>query len=197
MPPDRRLSAGVAAVLGLAGACHAQSTWTQRIELDESVVHIDPTGFDFADVPIAPSQIISATLSLRINQSSIPDELQLFDRQAQAWTPTNTLGGSGWQVYLSPLDAAFFDEAAGGLSARLVVNFNSSFQGTQIDYAEVTVVYQACLADLDANGFVNGDDYDLFASAFDTADPIADLDANGFVNGDDYDLFASAFETGC
>lgn len=197
MPRDCRLTAGLTVALGLVGACHAQSTWTQRIELDEALVHIDPIELDFTDVTIAPSRVISAMLALRINQSSIPDELQLFDRQAQEWTPTNTLGGSGWQVYLSPLDAAFFDEAAAGLSARLVVNFSSSFQGTLIDYAELTVVYRACLADLDANGFVNGDDYDLFASAFDIADPAADLDANGFVNGDDYDLFASAFEMGC
>ncbi|MFO0833779.1 MAG: hypothetical protein U0638_02320 [Phycisphaerales bacterium] len=54
-----------------------------------------------------------------------------------------------------------------------------------------------CLADYNCDHFVNGDDYDSFASMFDVADPAADLNADGFVNGDDYDAFASAFDAGC
>ncbi len=187
----------LAGASGLAASCTAQSTWTQRLEFDEAVLHTDPVGMTFAPAPAAPSQIMSATLVLYLNQSSLPDELQLFDRAAREWTTTNTLGGSGWQAYQFNLDTSYFDEVSAGLGARQLVNFVHSFQGTMIDYADLTVVYEACLADLDANGFVNGDDYDLFASAFDAADPAADLDANGFVNGDDYDLFASSFESGC
>jgi hypothetical protein len=44
---------------------------------------------------------------------------------------------------------------------------------------------------------VNGNDYDLFADAFDAADPSADLTGDGFVNGDDYDFFAEHFDVGC
>ncbi|MCC6971722.1 MAG: hypothetical protein IT434_16035 [Phycisphaerales bacterium] len=54
-----------------------------------------------------------------------------------------------------------------------------------------------CTADLNNDGFVNGDDYDYFASMFEAADPGADINSDSFVNGDDYDLFASAFESGC
>ncbi|NUQ53042.1 MAG: hypothetical protein HUU19_10150 [Phycisphaerales bacterium] len=54
-----------------------------------------------------------------------------------------------------------------------------------------------CPADVDQNGFVNGDDYDFFAEAFDTAGKAADFNGDGFVNGDDYDLFAGAFDAGC
>lgn len=54
-----------------------------------------------------------------------------------------------------------------------------------------------CGADFNADGFVNGNDYDEFASAFDVADPIADINGDGFVNGNDYDEFASAFDGGC
>ncbi len=54
-----------------------------------------------------------------------------------------------------------------------------------------------CPADLDANGFVNGDDYDAFATLFDIGDTGADFNGDGFVNGDDYDAFASAFDAGC
>ncbi|NUQ51853.1 MAG: hypothetical protein HUU19_04060 [Phycisphaerales bacterium] len=54
-----------------------------------------------------------------------------------------------------------------------------------------------CLADFDGNGFVNGDDYDAFATLFDIADSGADINHDGFVNGDDYDLFAEHFDAGC
>lgn len=55
----------------------------------------------------------------------------------------------------------------------------------------------ACAADLNADGFVNGDDYDAFADAFDSGDPAADFNDDSFVNGDDHDAFAERFETGC
>ncbi|MFO0836421.1 MAG: hypothetical protein U0638_15750 [Phycisphaerales bacterium] len=58
-------------------------------------------------------------------------------------------------------------------------------------------LYYKCAADIDANGFVNGDDYDLFASYFESGSIFADLNGDTFVNGDDYDMFASAFEAGC
>ena len=46
--------------------------------------------------------------------------------------------------------------------------------------------------DLDRNGWVNGDDVDLFNVWFDTGDQRADFDGNGWVNGDDADAFARA-----
>jgi len=52
-------------------------------------------------------------------------------------------------------------------------------------------------ADLTGDGFVNGDDYDLFASYFENADLGADINGDTFVNGDDFDAFASHFEAGC
>lgn len=69
-----------------------------------------------------------------------------------------------------------------------------------VDFTKVAnqqFVFTGCLADFNQDGFVNGDDYDLFAEAFDTADPMADTNLDGFVNGDDYDLFAEAFDAGC
>lgn len=57
--------------------------------------------------------------------------------------------------------------------------------------------YPLCVADFNVDTYVNGDDYDLFASEFDAAHHVADLNFDGFVNGDDYDLFASHFEEGC
>jgi hypothetical protein len=54
-----------------------------------------------------------------------------------------------------------------------------------------------CTSDFNLDGFVNGDDYDAFASVFDEGTFEADINRDGFVNGDDYDAFASAFDEGC
>ncbi len=54
-----------------------------------------------------------------------------------------------------------------------------------------------CLADFNADGFVNGLDYDGFAELFEMGDIAADINGDTFVNGLDYDVFAGAFEAGC
>ncbi|MBL8761132.1 MAG: hypothetical protein JNL50_07500 [Phycisphaerae bacterium] len=54
-----------------------------------------------------------------------------------------------------------------------------------------------CPSDVNWDGFVNADDYDLFAENFDVANPCADLNGDGFVNGNDYDAFATWFDEGC
>jgi len=54
-----------------------------------------------------------------------------------------------------------------------------------------------CAADFNYDGFVNGDDYDFFASFFESGDIGADVNGDTFVNGDDFDAFASHFEAGC
>ncbi|MFO0834241.1 MAG: hypothetical protein U0638_04665 [Phycisphaerales bacterium] len=56
---------------------------------------------------------------------------------------------------------------------------------------------QPCTSDFNGDGFVNGDDYDLFVDVFDAGGQSSDLNLDGFVNGDDYDVFASHFEAGC
>ena len=54
-----------------------------------------------------------------------------------------------------------------------------------------------CTADIDGNGFVNGDDYDLFAVLFEFGDIGADINRDGFVSGEDFDALADAFIAGC
>lgn len=54
-----------------------------------------------------------------------------------------------------------------------------------------------CPADFNRDGFVNGNDFDLFSDAFAVADPAADFNQDGFVNADDYDAFAEAFDGAC
>ncbi|MCC6971326.1 MAG: hypothetical protein IT434_14020 [Phycisphaerales bacterium] len=76
-----------------------------------------------------------------------------------------------------------------------VTNDSSTANNSGFDATRVGI--DRCPADVNLDCFVNGDDYDLFASWFEVADPNADFNNDGFVNGDDYDAFASAFENGC
>lgn len=54
-----------------------------------------------------------------------------------------------------------------------------------------------CPADVNWDGFVNGDDFDMFAENYDAGVRCADVNGDGFVNDDDFDAFASWFDAGC
>ncbi|MBL8761895.1 MAG: hypothetical protein JNL50_11400 [Phycisphaerae bacterium] len=86
-------------------------------------------------------------------------------------------------------------------SATMKIRFIAQDQGggsiveAAVDDVKVTVA--ACPldpADVNGDGFVNGDDYDLFAEWFESANLLADFNHDGFVNGDDFDAFAEEFE---
>ena len=54
-----------------------------------------------------------------------------------------------------------------------------------------------CAADINMDGFVSGDDFDLYVDAFYYGDALADFNNDTFVSGDDFDGFVVAFEQGC
>jgi hypothetical protein len=86
------------------------------------------------------------------------------------------------------------DESVNQTSRRF-----DSRNGTVPDNAPRIIVNDTppCDADFNRDAFVNGDDYDAFASFFENGESGADLNHDGFVNGDDYDDFAEHFENGC
>ncbi len=111
-----------------------------------------------------------------------------------------------------PGELDIFIHSRGTLFPRRVVSLHTS----ELDSAELSALglqagdsdatdHRMVIADLglspsaemNDDGFINGDDYDAFASFFEAGDVAADLNQDGFVNGDDYDAFASAFELGC
>lgn len=107
-------------------------------------------------------------------------------------------GDTGLEFSVSGADAATLQVSGvklrGHSNVVRFVGFASTACGSATSNAATLTI---CLADYNCDHFVNGDDYDSFASMFDVADPAADLNADGFVNGDDYDAFASAFDAGC
>lgn len=52
-------------------------------------------------------------------------------------------------------------------------------------------------ADFNHDGFVSGDDVDLFRSLFEAGAQAADFNGDLFVNGDDFDAFVKSFTAGC
>jgi len=60
-----------------------------------------------------------------------------------------------------------------------------------------TVCGTVCAADFDGNGFLTGEDFDLYLTAFESGLLTADFNADGFVTGEDFDAYVAAFETGC
>lgn len=52
-------------------------------------------------------------------------------------------------------------------------------------------------ADINADGFLDGSDFDTFVAMYLVGDPAADLDRSGFVGPDDWELFLAAFAGGC
>jgi len=54
-----------------------------------------------------------------------------------------------------------------------------------------------CVADMDTNGFVNGEDFDRFVTDFAAGTQGADADHNTFVTGEDFDLFMDHYVAGC
>ncbi|MBL8760533.1 MAG: hypothetical protein JNL50_04455 [Phycisphaerae bacterium] len=70
-------------------------------------------------------------------------------------------------------------------------------QRFHVEYLHSIVNLVYCAGDVNSDGFVNGDDFDDLASAFENGEPLGDFNGDGFINGDDFDEFAGAFEEGC
>lgn len=65
----------------------------------------------------------------------------------------------------------------------------------------IGILAARCPADVNFDGFVNGNDYDIFANWYENCRALgyceADVNGDGFANADDFDLFVSWFEQGC
>ena len=81
------------------------------------------------------------------------------------------------------------------------LTFNVTTSSGTSGIGTVTLVYDRpygpCPADIDGNGFVNGDDFDAFVLEFELGTPAADFNNDCFTNGQDFDEFTARFELGC
>jgi photosystem II stability/assembly factor-like uncharacterized protein len=169
---------GDARTLYLAGAGHGTTqVWRTR----DAGATWQALDFGLPDVPV---NVIAVD-----NRSALP---RLF-AGTDAGVYTSLDDGSTWSLFSA--------RGAGGIpnacivDLRLETSRQRMIAATQGRGAWSVPIY--CPADLDQNGFVNGDDCDVFAAAFEGGEAAADFNGDGFVNGDDYDLFAGVFEAGC
>ncbi|MCC6968877.1 MAG: hypothetical protein IT434_01525 [Phycisphaerales bacterium] len=118
----------------------------------------------------------------------------VMDLAELGWDGAGPLRIAGFLA--DPTNTTMSNQVLGGVAS----NVSSLGPIAGVDFATIAnqqFIFTGCLADFNRDGFVNGDDYDLFAEAFDSADPSGDMNMDGFVNGDDYDVFAEAFDAGC
>lgn len=128
----------------------------------------DHTG---ADVPLVPS-------SLEItNTSDAP--------LTSAGPVSQNLDGS-----LSVTITAGTACGADRYSLRLTGNFRP------VTLMPETIVEVSPATDITADGYVTGDDFDLFANLFVAGDLVADFNHDGFVTADDFDAFVAKFVAG-
>ncbi len=66
-----------------------------------------------------------------------------------------------------------------------------------IDGEDALYVSRCGPADINADGFLDGSDFDTFISMYNLGDSGADMDRSGFVGPDDWELFLAAFADGC
>lgn len=116
--------------------------------------------------------------------------------------PHTTLQGLFANVMAAALDLGYHTGIAPFSEQEVLQHAGLSYGGSDTVAAQIGawtdyVINFACLADVNEDGFVNGDDFDTFAEWFDVADAHADYNGDGFVNGDDFDAFAGDFEAGC
>ncbi len=52
-------------------------------------------------------------------------------------------------------------------------------------------------ADFNGDGFVTGEDFDVYVAAFELGELASDFDGDGFVTGEDFDAYVASFEAGC
>ncbi len=146
------------------------------------------------------------------NTGSTLPRLQTVDLATMTVTPFASTGyfGVGGEVagaYIPSIDRAvvldslsdflrsysFGDVGGGSIVASGVSSLGGSGEAAQL----VTIVAHHCPSDFDNDGFVTGDDFDAYVTAFQNGDLSSDFDHDGFVTGDDFDAFVVAFENGC
>ncbi len=78
-----------------------------------------------------------------------------------------------------------------------VVGSTGGVFGSTFGMAAIIDAPAQCPADFNGDGFVTGEDFDAFVTAFEAGALSSDFNGDGFVTGEDFDAFVAAFETGC
>ncbi|MBL8762046.1 MAG: S8 family serine peptidase, partial [Phycisphaerae bacterium] len=171
------------------------ATGTYTVTIKGTAINQGPSGY-----ALVVTGDVSTCTSPSISDQ--PDPLTVTDNQSALFSVTASGTSIGYQwkkdgVDIGGANSNSYSIASTDLSDSGSYSVVISNSCGSLESSPALLTVNPCPSDLNADGFVNGDDYDLFSSAFDAGDPGADFNNDGFVNGDDYDAFASAFENGC
>ena len=136
----------------------------------------------------------SEALSGAVNNLAATHPVVLLDQTFSGTTVIASVTVTFSAHFTVGIDAsnnAYFSLTSVVIDPSFIVGSMSFTSGT------ATIKRVACAADSNCDGYVNGNDYDEFASWFESGSPRADFNGDGYVNGNDYDGFASHFEAGC
>lgn len=142
----------------------------------EAVAEFDIAGQGAAQHDRVTGSVLetAGTLRVRLAGGYEPDGGEEFDIVAVA-------------TRLGAFDAADLPRFAEG-AARFVVSYPAG---------GVRLRARACAPDFDADGFVNGSDFDAFVQAYEAGEAGSDFDGDSFITGVDFDAFVQSFESGC
>lgn len=124
-----------------------------------------------------------------------------YDYQCQClttfWGVTGCIYGSwggGSPTYMDRIVFSPINPIPMGGDAALSVAGRDLTNPIEISNVQWT---KLCPADFNDDGFLTGEDFDAYVSAFETGGIDADYNGDGFVTGEDFDAFVAAFEIGC
>jgi len=202
----------VAATSGVAPlAVHGRALGAGQVSVQVQALMDDGSLVNSAPIPVTISNSSGTAVTAPVassytrfvpnNSTTVVELPATFDADPSTSTFT-IVGGPAKSTIIAGAGKAYRVITPGSAACgtdSIVFNVTTP-NGTSAN-ATVTIVYtnpaKLCDTDFNNDGFLNGDDFDAFASAFENADQAADFNNDCFVNGDDFDAFASRFEQGC
>lgn len=131
--------------------------------------------------------------------------VEVSNDNGSTWTNFETISSGnpdalgGWKVKLTDLASKITPTST--MKVRFITTDNEPYSVVEAGVDSVKLVVfncgATCAADFNGDGFLTGDDFDAYVSAFEAGNVSADFDHDGFVTGDDFDAYVSAFQAGC
>ncbi len=152
-----------------------RAAWAANGFADDELAFLVVTPFNVADpqdAQLASYRDAAAQLTLAFPRLAVIDQGALFSYQ---------------QMVSSGYFYASYDR-----NHLSTTGFNAVV-GAELDL----LMSNWCVADIDSNGGIDGNDLATFFNVYESGDPAADIDFNGGIDGNDLAAFFTAYEAGC
>jgi hypothetical protein len=153
-----------------------------------------PSRFVVSDITVSYWRWYSNDQGSNPNTNTMP--VSISNNNGATWVALETVADNANAWVSKTFHVADFVPPTSAMKLRFVArDLTGAIVEAAVDDVKVAVIGCSCPpVDFNCDGFVDGIDYDLFMSAFESGDPSADFNGDGFVDGIDYDQFMNAFE---